>query len=177
MHHRRRRQIVGHHDAAVRDLLHEHTQRDIEACASVVRRHLNRNQGVSKNVRGRPGRFAGNRGSQPAVIDFLKQREIERTHEGRQPVTRGFRRKGRDIGERANVGAAQELLERRRERGMTDVEFDLTTIRLIGRQFDDLLRCSRRERRALKVRQSESVAIVHVDREQSDARAHLLAIP
>ena len=100
-----------------------------------MRRHLNRNQRVSKDVRSRLGRLAGNRGSQPAVIDLLKQREIERTHEGRQPPTRGFRRQGRDIGERANVGAAQELLERRRERGMTDVEFDLTTIRLIDRHF------------------------------------------
>jgi len=57
-----------------------------------------------------------------------------------------------------------------------DIDRDGVTCSGDGRfELHDLLRSSSRERRTLEVRQSESAAIVHVDREQSDTRAHLVA--
>ena len=67
------RQIVGDHDAVLRDLMHKQTQRHIKTRTRLVHRHLNSNQGVAKDVRGRQNRLSANCGPPPAMIDLLKQ--------------------------------------------------------------------------------------------------------
>jgi hypothetical protein len=59
-----------------------------------------------------------------------------------QPQARGFDREGRDIADRVYVSAPHQRFERSRECAMIDVEYDLTTIRLIDRHFLEF--CSRR---------------------------------
>jgi len=76
--HEGRGQVVRDAHTILVDRLDEQAQRDVKTGPSHVSRHLDRDERVAEDVRGRPAGPANQRRDDGAVVELLKQREVER---------------------------------------------------------------------------------------------------